>query len=297
MSTPLEIMLMGGPQDADMQRALSSGLRRRKDIGELAQLTGDPSLSKFGQNLTRDVGRQQSLAVAKQDKEAQRKLTGGYYEQMAKQFGEQHTLAMRKQDEIERRNKWIEKHGTQQERRLKHTMQKEFDNNVRKYSETMTRLGVPELKRDVLAAQDILAPYLEEGADIPGLGATGWLPETALSTEGLKVRQALARIRNKLLKVRSGAAVTDPEMARFAEELGARIGGIGTDEQLKLAWPEIVQSIKAIESGISAGYQPEVIATWEQRYADRQRSDPTAVGTAAAIEQQSSGKVVEWSSL
>ena len=48
MPSALELMLLRGGRDEDMQRALSSQLRRRQEIGELAQLTGDKVLTTGG---------------------------------------------------------------------------------------------------------------------------------------------------------------------------------------------------------------------------------------------------------
>jgi hypothetical protein len=105
----LDIMLMEtGSRDPDMQRALSSGLRRRREIGQLAELTGDDVLKPFGHSLGTSVDREVINESNRLDKKSQRDMTQGYYDQMGKQQGLSHALATRRQDEIERHNKMME---------------------------------------------------------------------------------------------------------------------------------------------------------------------------------------------
>lgn len=296
MPDPIEMMLMQtDDRDEGMQKALAQGLRRKSEIGALAQLTGDEVLAPFGKGLSASADRAILAEANRLDKMSQRELTQGYYDQLADQFGQQHALAIRKQDELERQNAYIREHGTAAERRMAMTMQKEFDNNVRKYSETMTRMGVPELKGDVMRVENILGQYREGGAKagegIEGVGGGGWKMNRMISDESVELRQGIASVRNKLLKLRSGAAVTDPEMARFADELIEQMDGLTTDRELLLTWPMIVNGIKNIEAGISAGYQPEVVATWEQRFHEQQGTDPriTGVGTIQEITREGPG--------
>ena len=310
MAHPIEMMLMED-RDPEMQRALASGLRRSSEIGALAQLTGDEVLQPFGVGLSART-QQSALAEAQNiQRKKQRQLTQGYYDTMAEQFGKSHALAIRKQEEIERHNAMLRKHGTPAERRLAMAEKKRFDDNVRKYSETMTRMGIPELKGDVMRVTNILDLYREGGAKfgqgIEGVGGGGWKPGRWVGDEAIALRQAIASVRNKLLKVRSGAAVTDPEMARFADELVEQLDGMGTDRKLLLTFPEIAAGIKNIELGIAAGYSGEVIATWEERFHKMQGTDPRATGVGAIVpilpgsttpagEQYGEGEVVaDWS--
>ena len=310
MPDPIEMMLMED-RDPEMQRALASGLRRSSEIGALAQLTGDEVLAPFGQGLSART--QQSVLSEAQNiqKKKQRELTKSYYDQMSDQFGQTHALNIRKQEEVERHNRMLLKYGTPAERRLAAAEKKRFDDNVRKYSETMTRMGIPELKGDIMRVTNILDQYREGGEKygqgIEGVGGGGWKPGRILGDEGIALRQAIASVRNKLLKVRSGAAVTDPEMARFADELVEQIDGAGTDRELLLTFPEIAAGAKNIELGIGAGYPGGVIAQWEQNYHELAGTDPRATGVGAAVpiipgaistagEQYADGEVVaDWS--
>jgi hypothetical protein len=56
--------------------------------------------------------------------------------------------------------------------------------------------------------------------DLPGVGPlAGRAPDFMTSSRGLTLRSDLATAANILLRARSGAAVTDPEMVRFLEEM------------------------------------------------------------------------------
>ena len=74
---PLDIMLMhrSDTPDEGMQRALASGLRRRREIGELGLMTGDEVLAPFGQRLMNSAQRDIEGERARLEKAAQRQLT------------------------------------------------------------------------------------------------------------------------------------------------------------------------------------------------------------------------------
>jgi len=78
---PMEILLKQKRDEAAMQ-AMSSGLRRQKDVSNIAMLSGDRLLGNFGQNLSGDVDTQLKLKMASDERGAQRDMTQGYYDQM-----------------------------------------------------------------------------------------------------------------------------------------------------------------------------------------------------------------------
>jgi hypothetical protein len=162
---------------------------------------------------------------------------------------------------------------------------KDFKTDVRKFSEAMTRMGVPELKGDVDRVSGLLGPYYEggerEGEGIEGVGGGGWKPNRMVGDDAIKLRQGLASVRNKLLKLRSGAAVTDPEMARFAQELVERLDGLSTDRELLLTWPAIVEGVRNVEAGIAAGYDPEVREVFYEQYREL-TGEPPAQGSKSS---------------
>lgn len=109
MANELDIMLGSlGDRDASMQQALTSGLRRKREIGQLAQLTGDKVLAPFGSQLASSVDREVLSEVSRREKKDQRELTESYYSQMAEQSALANTMALRKQKEVERHNREAE---------------------------------------------------------------------------------------------------------------------------------------------------------------------------------------------
>jgi len=252
--TPMQIMLEG-QRDEKSMRALSSGLRNRKDVGEMMSLIGTKNQRSFGGNLREDVRAQQGL----KEKQDQRKM-------MLDQYGAANTYRDSALSETMRHNKAMEDYYRNRETAQSRMVQKDFDTNVRRLSEKMTQMGIPELQYDVGRINESLKPYIDDpDKNIPGIGQTGMAPNMWVSDEGINIRQGLAAVRNKLLKVRSGAAVTDPEMARFAQELITTMDTISTDRELRLTWPQVAAGIAQIENGIVAGYDPEVVQTFRSR--------------------------------
>ena len=71
-----------------------------------------------------------------------------------------------------------------------------------------------------------------QGGDLPGAGPIGGrVPEIFTSREGKALRADFQRASNILLKLRSGAAVTEPEMNRFMQEMS---GGTSTADEAML---------------------------------------------------------------
>ena len=287
--SPMQIMLMG-QRDEKSTRALADGLRNRKDLGDLVSLVGTKNQRDFGGGLTQDVQYQQGM----KEKGDQRAMTQGYYNDIT--AGRTSAL-----QETIRHNKEMEDYYRNRDTAQSRMQKKDFDNNVRKLSEKMTQMGIPELQYDVGRINDSLKPYMDDkNKDIPGIGQTGMVPNMFIGDEGVKIRQGLAAVRNKLLKVRSGAAVTDPEMARFAQELITTMDTISTDRELLLTWPQVAAGISKIESGISAGYDPEVVETFRGRMGQSE-SDPGDTGvdwtpTPDNVNPDTGNEIVDWGS-
>lgn len=108
-----------------------------------------------------------------------------------------------------------------------------------------------------------------EGVDIPGVGSTAILydlaPDALVSamggSEGVTFRQNVKRLFNIVLKDRSGAAVTNPELVRLADEFGA--GKFKTDEQLITALKEFRKELDTGKRVIAGGYSADVVRDYE----------------------------------
>jgi hypothetical protein len=287
--SPMQIMLEG-KRGEQHTRALSDQLRNRKDLGELLSLVGNQNLQGFGGSLRSDVANQQTM----KEKQDQRAMTEAQYG-AANRYRDSalaETIRNHKAMEDIYRNR-----GSAQDRMY----QKDFDTNVRRLSEKMTQMGIPELQYDVGRINESLKPYIDDPSkDIPGIGKTGMAPNMWVSDEAVGIRQGLAAVRNKLLKVRSGAAVTDPEMARFAQELITTMDTISTDRELRLTWPQVAAGIAQIEKGILAGYPEDVVGTFqgrlggEQTHALPQAVAPSLPQEATDVNPQTGNSINVW---
>lgn len=78
--------------------------------------------------------------------------------------------------------------------------------------------AVDELERMLPAA----------GEDIPGIGYTGNLPDSMLTAQGRQIRAAVTNVADLVGRLRSGAAISQEEIDRFKQIIGAS----GRDEEL-----------------------------------------------------------------
>ncbi len=245
-----ELMLGGGLSDTAKQRMIANQLRNRQQVGDISMLSGDPKLGKFGSELNQDVGRSEASALAARGGEQQREVQKAYYDQLAKQNALANTMADRRESEAERHNREMEAIGLA-------NSGKQADKDVQKLAANLQTAGVPALRDAVTNLDGIIK---NSGGDLPGMGATGRVPQFMLTQQGMKVRQAYAQVRNMFLRTRSGQAVTDRESDRLMEELGDS----PSDATLISAWPRIMSQVNAIERDIKAGFDDETVKTYEK---------------------------------
>ncbi len=251
---PMDIMLMQtGDRDTDMQRALSDGLRRRREIGQLGQLTGDEVLMPFGKGLSLSADREVLKEMDRQDKASQRELTSGYYDFQKAQAGLAQTMALRKQTEIERHNRATEG-------RIDLAMQKTLDRDVQKLSANITKAQLPDLQAGIAQIDDELRPYLEANEGLPGVGGLSNIGEWAFSEGGRAMKARVAKIRNMILKARSGGAVTPSEAQRLLTEFS--LGVMNTDEDFLRSWTDFKEQVARGEQNIYGGFTDEVKAQY-----------------------------------
>lgn len=259
MPTAFEIMMGGGLTDADRQKMLAQQLRNRRQTGELSMLSGDRVLQPLGQNLYNEALDKENTSLNIKDTEVSDA-------EDVRRFGLEQAMAARQQTETERHNRAMEEKESAATLRLQLAENRAFDQDVRRLSEKMVTLKIPELKADMDQVDTMLSKYA--GQDLPGVGATGWLPNFLKSSDGADLSQRIAAVRNKLLQARSGAAVTDPETNRLLEELGSM-----TDRELILAWPKVRAALEVVENTVLSGYDPAVVSTFQERFNNRGSSD------------------------
>lgn len=83
--SPLEIMLSNNRDQRTME-LMAQGLRNRKDVATLAMLSGDETVGRFGGSLSGDVETRVQQRLTEREKQKQRDLTQGYYDQLGEQF-------------------------------------------------------------------------------------------------------------------------------------------------------------------------------------------------------------------
>ncbi len=254
--TPLEILLSSNRDEKSMQ-ALSSGLRRRKEIAQLALLSGDEDVGNFGRGLYGDVEDKFQTRVTEREKKAHRDLTQGYYDQLSSQNALANTMANRRQIETERHNLAMENRAIPGS-----VTPKDIFRGVQKLSASLDRGGSMELKKAMDDVNVELTKYKEEGADIPGYGAGRLKPLFMLGEEGKALRTKVQAVTNILLKKRSGGAVTPHEAERLAKEFGATFGL--SDKDFMNAWDDLTNRFDAGMANIFAGYSDEVVSAYKE---------------------------------
>lgn len=99
-------------------------------------------------------------------------------------------------------------------------------------------------------------PNSYKKANIPGMGVGGgWRPDFATPQEAVDFRQNVQSLANQLLKVRSGAAVTDQEYARFLKEVGS--GNFSSEANLMTGLRKMKRDIHLQKNNILKSADPE----------------------------------------
>lgn len=146
----------------------------------------------------------------------------------------------------------------------------DFDKKVSDVSKRIEKSGLLERTR---AMQDI-ENYLDaeynanldkpKDIDIGGMGVMGGLRPDFLTDEGdVSFRQNVQSLANQLLKVRSGAAVTDQEYRRFLKEVGS--GNFSSEKDLMNGLKKMREDIKNQTANITKTYGKDV----SKEYIDR----------------------------
>jgi hypothetical protein len=124
----------------------------------------------------------------------------------------------------------------------------------------LEKSGIPNA---VATGDRVLSLLPERGQNIPGFGGIGghtpdWLPGFlgGPGQEGRDLRQAAAQLFNIELRNRSGAAVTDPELARLKNEFGQ--GRFATEEALRTGINQYLERLKEVSRNIDAGVDPGI---------------------------------------
>jgi hypothetical protein len=150
-----------------------------------------------------------------------------------------------------------------------------------KNMETLSkRLGddqIPSIYSSLNTVDRLLEPYVTKGAvpsaqgtaqakgkDIPGFGMLDRItPGFLLSDNAKDIRQNVQSLSNMVLKMRSGAAVTDSEMRRVLTELGQ--GNFTSEDQILKGLQIIRRVTDAEATNIGAGFDQGILDEYQTR--------------------------------
>lgn len=267
------------PTEQEKLAALAKKLRGQEMIGQLGMLTGDKVLAPMGEGIVEQVGdRSNKIAnrgiVSQQlnRADALAAMKNQYdMEQMAKEQefqGGQRALDRALQRELEQmQQSGMNARDKSDTDKADKAAKKELDRYTRMLSADVNKANIPFLDSAYKDLDTALRPFIGDDGklkgDVPGIGATSLSPMGMLSKEGRPVRQAVANVRNQFLKMASGAAVTNPEAARLYEQIAMQLGG--TDEDVMRGLESLRAMKDSAKTSIYAGYDPEVVETYESR--------------------------------
>jgi hypothetical protein len=159
------------------------------------------------------------------------------------------------------------------------------ETNTMKYSNALTKDGIPEFAEAMDLVKNTLGKY--KPGELPGFGRlAGMVPSAMSSSEVQMTRSNMQTAANILLKSRSGAAVTDSEMNRFLQEVAS---GKGMDEMaLRNGWANVERTFGAKAAGLAAGYGDDI----HQEYISRGGRDFRKSAQVAPAAQPSDDELI-----
>ena len=98
---------------------------------------------------------------------------------------------------------------------------------------------------------------------IPGLGYTGMLPGVMLSKEGNINRAQIKMFANAMLRNQAGLSQTLSETENANLEMLAN--GKFSEKEFKASWPNLMEKVNTSVNATRAGYNPDVVKTFEDR--------------------------------
>lgn len=274
---------------------------RKVDFTPLAALFGDQNLMQAAQSMRPESEEQKManvMALQQRLQDARHKVSGGTLQALAAQLRmsqaaqaeaerrrqsdqriamekqrsdaweaakqmelalRERELASRSQDRFDRQNEANRRH----EESLNEKKDARFESDTQKLEK---RIGdmVPGIVKKLQNLDDMIPGGIEGAGDVPGAGPGKFLiPDVMLSNEASEVQQNARGLMADLIKLQSGTAASDQEVARKMKERGM---GPGSKPEtfrsgLRLLRDELVTAVKNKQ----AGFRPEVIEKYKSR--------------------------------
>ena len=133
-------------------------------------------------------------------------------------------------------------------------------------SDIMAQKGSFKIIDDYLTEQGGILGDKEtyKNVSIPGMGVAGGMrPDFATPVEAVEFRQNVQSLANRLLKQRSGAAVTDQEYRRFLKEVGS--GNFSNEANLMTGLAKMKQDLNDLEENIVKSADPKAQVEYKRR--------------------------------
>lgn len=170
-----------------------------------------------------------------------------------------------------------------QQTQLEEQRRNRLNTDIEQYGKMIDSTGLTDLGTALHGLNQVMSKY-KATDDLPGIGVTGGMtPNIFVGEAGRELRQAAIAIGNNLIKARSGAAVSNQEAARLAQELGLDISGdtpklIGTNEDsFRRGMANAENLFNAKQQAVRASFSPEAVAEYDRRRA--------ALSAPVAVEQ------------
>lgn len=245
---------------------LAAALRRRSQLGQIGTMTGDPAMAEVGSGLTK--GAQLQAAQMQQTRQAGNAQDNEMARAAAsiglgdRQIGQNdRDLEERRRNDnlVDARARDLAKIMADSRLDVAKEHQSAKDaQQVDKYTAQMSaklnQSKIPNLEASMTTLNNSIQKY---GDKLPGQGyLENALPESMIGDKGREIKQQVQAVTNDLLNMYSGLAVTDPEAARRAKELGTSIN-FGSKDFVR-NWPNVVRKYNEIKRSVVGGYSPEV---------------------------------------
>jgi hypothetical protein len=260
--------LMGTPTDDAAKLAeLARKLRGQNSLGLIAQASGDRILSPIGKQMMtasddqaqfmgQEGAKQRDLVegarVADQTNARQLEINAENVAQRrdaARQASLDRALQRQAMGEARAERLTLAQQAAQEKQDQK--AQQFSDKQIAGLTTRMQANNMPGLLGAAESLNNTFAKYKGKSS-IPGVGPLeNTLPNWMMSTEGQVNRGDLAEFANQVLKLRSGAAVTDQELRRFLNEIATGTGV--SEETFKKRWPKIMQHMEKVQNQLLAG--------------------------------------------
>lgn len=259
-------------------------LRREQQLGRMAEISGDKVLSPMGQRMSAGaVDVADGLRKAKMQAQEQAQLAGYRDSTLDLQRSAQDDLRAERDSARGEREKdralklAIAQMMAARQNKLSLAQEgvnaRHMDSMLAQLSSKVNTSKLGEMSAALKLANTVMGKYPK--GDIPGVGGieniraggigtlATHLPVIGSGADGRDVQSKLAPLQNMMLNIRSGQAVTDPELQRALVEAG--LTKFSTDEDLRAALPNIIKTYQQSVNNLTAGYSPEVIAEYRKR--------------------------------